>query len=123
MNLAIWPTCSRANATAVRELLENPRVADAVIGFHAQQSIEKWLKAVLASRALEFERTHDLNRLAELVEAAGETLPIDRDDVSALTEFAVPFRYDDPFEVEPLERARTLEVVEAVAAWARRLIG
>ncbi len=110
------------DATAVRELSGNRRVADAIVGFHAQQAIEKWLKAVLANRGIDFERTHDLDRLVELVEAADERLPVDRDEVSALTEFAVPFRYDEPLEVEPLERARLLQIVEAIEAWAGRLL-
>jgi hypothetical protein len=33
------------DATAVRELAANDEIADGIIGFHAQQAIEKWLKA------------------------------------------------------------------------------
>ena len=32
------------------EVLESPRVTDAIFGFHAQQSVEKLLKAVLSGR-------------------------------------------------------------------------
>src|SRR4051794_14761628 len=37
------------DATAVRELAHNPEIADSIIGFHAQQAVEKWLKALLAA--------------------------------------------------------------------------
>lgn len=47
------------DATAVREFAGNRRIADSVIGFHAQQATEKWLKAVVAARGGEFERTYD----------------------------------------------------------------
>jgi HEPN domain-containing protein len=31
-------------------LARNPEISDEIIGFHAQQAVEKWLKAVLGSR-------------------------------------------------------------------------
>lgn len=110
------------DAAAVRELSVNTNVADAIVGFHAQQAIEKWLKAVLAARGVQFERTHDLDRLIELAEADGLCLPVDVDEVSALTEYAVPFRYDDPLDPEPLDRQRALELVETVGSWADGLV-
>jgi transposase InsO family protein len=36
------------DAVALREFAANTEIADSVLGFHAQQAIEKWLKAVLA---------------------------------------------------------------------------
>lgn len=110
------------DAIALRELAGNDRVADAIVGFHAQQAVEKWLKAVLTSRGIEYERTHDLDRLSDLAEEGGERLPLERDEISALTEFAVPFRYDDPVEAEPLDRARALQIVQSIEAWARALL-
>ena len=32
------------------EFVDNPRISDSVFGFHAQQAIEKYLKAILALR-------------------------------------------------------------------------
>lgn len=107
------------DATAVRELVDNDNVADAIVGFHAQQAVEKWLKAVLAARGVGFERTHDLDRLIELVESDGLVLPVAIDQLSVLSEYAVPFRYDDPIEAEPLNRREVLADVQAVGAWAR----
>jgi HEPN domain-containing protein len=37
------------DATAVREFAGNPEIADGIIGFHAQQAVEKWLKSVTAA--------------------------------------------------------------------------
>lgn len=51
-------------------LLVDAEISDEIIGFHAQQAVEKWLKAVLGSRAIEFEYTHDLRRLITEVTAA-----------------------------------------------------
>lgn len=61
-------------------------------------------KAVLGSRGVEFEYTHDLHRLiAEVTAAVGE-FPFDTPEVVALTEHAVPLRYDEILDTEPLDR-------------------
>lgn len=54
-------------------LLDN--VDDLIFGFHAQQAIEKPLKALLAQLGRQYPRTHDLERLAFLLGNAGESLP------------------------------------------------
>lgn len=64
------------DATAARELVANERVADSTIGFHTQQAVERSLKAVLASSRVGFERTHDLDRLFELLHQQGLTPPV-----------------------------------------------
>lgn len=111
------------DATAVREFAGNPRIADSVIGFHAQQAIEKWLKAVVAMGGSGVERTHDLDRLIELAQTHGQSLPVDADDVIALTQYAVPFRYDDLLDSSPLDRQRTLTLIALIEDWAVGLIG
>lgn len=45
--------------------------------FHAQQAVEKSLKAVLLFRRIEFPFTHDLEELVETFEQAGVKLPPD----------------------------------------------
>jgi HEPN domain-containing protein len=110
------------DATAVREFAGNSSVADSVIGFHAQQAIEKWLKAVIAANGGTFERTHDLDRLIEGAQGLGQELPIDADEVIALTQYAVPFRYDDLLDSEPLDRDKTIAVVDRLGDWARARI-
>lgn len=56
------------------------RVSDSPVGFHAQQAVEKALKAAIASRDLEFPFTHDLGVLMQLCEDAGLELPADLAD-------------------------------------------
>jgi HEPN domain-containing protein len=79
-------------ATAKRELqaLSDPNY-DAVC-FHAQQCIEKYLKACLQEAGIPFGKTHDLSSLLDLIlptQAHWETL---RADLHALTVFAVTYR-------------------------------
>lgn len=93
-----------------------------MIGFHAQQAVEKWLKAVIAANGGTFERTHDLDRLIEGAQGLGHELPIDADEVIALTQYAVPFRYDDLLDSEPLDRDKTIAVVSQIGSWSRTRI-
>ncbi len=61
--------------------------------FHAQQCIEKYLKALLISRKVDFPRTHDLAALGYLCKQAGIILPVDDDALEFLTAYAVETRY------------------------------
>jgi HEPN domain-containing protein len=58
----------------MRRLASDPEIDDEAVGFHAQQAIEKWLKAVMALHGLEEVRIHDLGRLLELLRDAGVEL-------------------------------------------------
>lgn len=106
------------DAKAMQLLVPDSEISDEIIGFHAQQAVEKWLKAVLGSRGIEFEYTHDLHRLiAEVTAAVGE-FPFDIPVVVALTEHAVPLRYDEILDTEPLDRQATVALVKEVGKWA-----
>ncbi len=63
------------------------------IVFHCQQAAEKHLKAYLTWEQVEFPKTHDIKRLLELVESRDLGLAKDLDDASALTPYAVEYRY------------------------------
>jgi HEPN domain-containing protein len=106
------------DAVALREFAANAEIADTVLGFHAQQAIEKWLKAVLACHAVNFEYTHDLRHLIALIEDARIDFPFDTPTVVRLTEYAVPLRYDELLDAEPLDREMTLELIQDVGGWA-----
>lgn len=106
------------DATAVREFAANPEIADGIIGFHAQQAIEKWLKALLASRAQDFEYTHDLRHLIALVGLEEDDAPFDIREAVDLTEYAVPLRYEDLLDAEPLDRQAAVALIDDVGRWA-----
>jgi len=106
------------DAKAMQLLALNQEISDEIIGFHAQQAVEKWLKAVLGFRGVEFEYTHDLHRLiAEVMAVVGE-FPFDVPEVVALTEHAVPLRYDEILDTEPLDRQTVVRLVEDIGEWA-----
>ena len=73
--------------------------------FHAQQCIEKYLKALLSWRGTDFPKTHDLGRLLLLLPAS-ERPALDANEAGRLSEYATVMRYpgDDP--PIPLAEAR-----------------
>ncbi len=103
------------------QTLTNQSIADATWGFHAQQAVEKILKAVLASRATPYSKTHDLAALSELISSQGLVCPIGIDALDAFTPFAVSLRYDDDFDVE-LDRVEARALVAQLRTWAEKLV-
>jgi len=106
----------------LRVLSDHPDVPDHVAGFLAQQAIEKSLKAVLTARGVPFERSHDIDYLCSLIEESGIPVTADLRQAVTLTPWAVEFRYADPFDASPLDRAEALTTVVAVRVWAARTI-
>jgi HEPN domain-containing protein len=81
--------------TAFAALAAAPEVALAVACFHAQQAVEKALKAVLCLHGVGYRRTHDLEELAGALADIGAVVPASADDLRRLTPYAVEFRYDE----------------------------
>jgi HEPN domain-containing protein len=106
---------------AFRRLADDNDIADASVGFHAQQAVEKCLKAVLALRSIKFRRKHDLDELIELFEQHSLPLPPMSDVLDELNPYAVTLRYD-LLDVESLDRERAKEIVNAVRQWAEEQI-
>lgn len=114
---------AEADAIAVRELAGNPEITDEIIGFHAQQAIEKWLKAVMAHRGMDEVRIHDIGRLLQLLQNDGAELPANTEQLDELTIYAVPMRYDELLDAEPLDRKATVELVDEVGRWVSDALG
>jgi HEPN domain-containing protein len=119
---AILARKATEDAVALSEFEGNANIADSILGFHAQQAIEKWLKAVLADKGIDFEYTHDLRRLIELVEEFGVNFPFITGEIVMYTEFAVPLRYEHLLDAEPLDRGAAVTLISEVEAWARGLL-
>jgi len=63
------------------------------ICFHAQQCVEKYLKARLCEASIEFGKIHDLVALLEQVLKVEPSWESFRADMAFLTEFSIHFRY------------------------------
>jgi HEPN domain-containing protein len=95
-----------ADEFTVEKLIPDLRSSDEVIGFHAQQAIEKLLKAVLTSAGIEYPHTHSLGRLIDLLRANGLLFPDELDRVTELSPFVAAFRYDERPEDVSARRGR-----------------
>lgn len=113
---------AKEDAIAVREFRANPEISDGIIGFHAQQAVEKWLKAVMALHGIRQARIHDVGRLLQILENEGVELPESASRLDELTIYAVPLRYDDLLDAEPLDREDTEQLIDGVEAWATRIL-
>lgn len=93
-----------------------------MIGFHLQQSVEKALKAILAQKAIEIPRTHDLGYLIEMLAGLEIEMPEAVSSSDWLTPWGVLFRYDDDPAVS-LDRDSGLEAATVAIALADGSIG
>lgn len=102
---------------ALTKMAGDTGFAEEVFGLHAQQAVEKALKAWLClTEAPRVPRIHDLEELAALLAEQNEQVPEELQSLLDLTDFAVQFRYEPyPSFGEPLNR-------EAIASNAGRLI-
>jgi HEPN domain-containing protein len=73
--------------------------------FHAQQCVEKYLKALLVLRGVDFGRTHDIVTLVALLPPAARPR-LSEQEQNLLTEYAVTTRYPGDYDPIPLEEAR-----------------
>jgi HEPN domain-containing protein len=112
---------ARDDDFAARSLLPVEGVADAILGFHAQQSVEKSLKAVLASAGVQFPYTHDLDGLMELCREHGVQVPDELEDADGLSPYGVRMRYGASHETR-LDRKQALGWSAAAVAWAQSVV-
>ena len=105
----------------VELLLQHHDAPVSSVGFHAQQYLEKAIKAVLVSNAVIFRRTHDLEELADLLERQGIDLPLPKDQLRQLNPFAVIVRYQD-IEITLTDINTVAEMIERVQTWVERQI-
>jgi HEPN domain-containing protein len=113
---AEWVEKAEADfATAQRELAVTQHANYDAVCFHAQQCIEKYLKAFLQEFNVPFPRTHDLADLLKLALPIEPTWNSLDADLNVLTAFAVEYRY--PGESSDLEEAKRL--TKSVRTYAR----
>ncbi len=106
--VAEWMRHARSDLV-IASMVAEEQVAPEILAFHAQQAVEKGLKALLVQRQIEFPRLHVIGPLLQLcLEAGYEREGIEAlADAVTLTRYAVATRY--PGEVEPVSRQEAIE--------------
>ena len=64
-----------------------------IVAFHCQQAVEKYLKALLVRRQIEFPKTHDIAKLLDRVATVNADIAESLRDADVLTPFGVEARY------------------------------
>lgn len=109
----------------VRKLAEYPDSPDEIIGFHAQQAAEKFLKAVLSHKNIAHRKTHDLTELIDQAKDNGIACPPELEELRSLNPYAVEYFYGDlpPEDEEPLDAVRVTKNLASVETWTVKLLG
>jgi HEPN domain-containing protein len=90
--------------------------------FHAQQCVEKSIKAVLLFSGVRFPRSHNIKVLYELIpqNMTPQSLP---GRISILTDYAVESRYPGDFEeITEEEYHEAVLLAEKTFTWAKNLL-
>jgi HEPN domain-containing protein len=112
---------SDLNNAAVVLATGNERTADTV-AFHAQQCVEKYLKAMLTYKGIDFPKTHDVGQLILLLpQATGVELPVE--EQRRLTLYATVVRYPGDYEPVTIEEAgRAVEIARSARESIRKML-
>jgi len=91
--------------------------------FHAQQTVEKCLKAILVDRKIEFPRVHNIAYLFRLLPSDVD-LPSAAMEAMGLTTYAVMTRYPGDYEeITPEMYHDAIRVAYAILYWAECVVG
>ena len=105
---------------AIHKLIDDPDAPDEIIGFHAQQAVEKMLKAILALHGIRYRKTHDLVELLDLMRDNSIPFSEHLENVRRLTPYATVFRYDEYLldAGTSLDRNALLHHLKEIRQWA-----
>jgi HEPN domain-containing protein len=92
-----------------------------LVCFLAQQSVEKYLKALLCENSVPFPKTHDLNELTALLPERLDCPKSFGATISRLDRYAVEFRYPGASATQDLA-AEAVEGARAFRDWSRKVL-
>ena len=120
-----WLQKAENDLVTARQTLLLPDGPTDTVAFHAQQAVEKALKALLTSVHVEFPKIHDLIRLLDMALPHLPGLARYRSAFGEMSNYAVQSRYPDDFvELTRDDVVRSLKIAEeAVATVKQRLAG
>jgi HEPN domain-containing protein len=118
-----WIAKAEGDWEALEILLtrNTPGLRDSVV-FHAQQCVEKLLKARLIQLGQMVDKTHDLAALSRQLEAVDDQWNWDVEDLADLSSGAVLARYPG-FETSAEEQADLVELASRLRQALRMLLG
>jgi len=115
---------ARGDALILMRLADDATVPIWGLGFHAQQAVEKAIKAVLTFNVVEYPRTHNLAVLVALLREHNLSIPPEPNELACLTPFGAVLRYDDtvPDSDVVLAPEWARDTVQQVIVWAEGVL-
>ncbi|MBI4768976.1 MAG: HEPN domain-containing protein [Chloroflexi bacterium] len=117
---ALWQKAGN-DLVAARATLATEQALDTVC-FHAQQTVEKSLKALLALHDVEYPWWHDMAELYELARPVVAGLAPYKEKILSMTPFAVEIRYDAEFSPSFLVANEAVRLASEIHALIGELI-
>lgn len=110
-----WLRKADSDLLNIRNNLSAPDVPTDTVCFHAQQAIEKLLKAVLIAHGRNIAKSHDLVKLLmDVVDIVPELLPFE-DQLEEISEYGISVRYPDDYcDPDLAEAKNAFETAEKI---------
>lgn len=118
-----WAAKAESDLKAAVYMLEMDDECPAdTVGFHAQQCVEKYLKAFLVLKGIDFPKTHDIEKILALF-PHDVPLPVSVEEQRTLTTYATFTRYPGDYEPVTLSEAkRAVRIARRVKRHLRKLL-
>ena len=120
--LSQWVEKAEDDSRVMAMLLRMEKCPTDLVGFHAQQCIEKYMKAVLVMNRIGFPKTHDLNAIFRLMP---ESTRPEMDELvrRRFTDYATVLRYPGGGAPIPMAEARdAVRIARRVRKEIRQLL-
>lgn len=120
--LKSWVSSAEDDFHAAKELLKLRKPLASASCFHSQQCGEKYLKALLILKNVDFPKTHDLLTLDTLCNQAGIFTGLVPQQLADLSKHAVQSRYPGHQPI-PEEAKEAIKIVGIIRRFARSFLG
>ena len=117
-----WVKKAEEDYKTSKVLLNAEEISPSIVGFHAQQCIEKYLKAFLANNDIAPPKIHDLVRLNVMCVGIAPDFENISDSLDFLNPFSVEFRYPGT-DASVAEAQEAIEHAEKVRDFIREKLG
>lgn len=101
-----WIHIAERDLLTAKQGLEAEIVVTETVSFHCQQAVEKYLKAFLVKKQVEFSKTHSIMTLLNLCSTVDKSFSKDLSEADNLTDYAVEIRYPDEWYEPTIEEAK-----------------
>jgi HEPN domain-containing protein len=118
-----WTAYAEEDFNTAKILLKKSKPLTGPSCFHSQQCAEKYLKAMLIYKHVEFPKTQDLLALDTLCNNAGILTKLAQDDVDKLSSYAAHAYGPPDFEITAEDARKALEITKTVRRFARSFLG